>query len=132
MALSKLTVRRLTKLADYMHSLPKEAENHFDMSHFFAHTGDHPIPIEPKKRHYFDCGSSACALGWAATMPYFRKLGLQIHDGRLLVNGRFSWEWPDIFGLDSTDMGFLFSGFTHIRTPKQWAKRCRKFLRDNA
>lgn len=141
--LSKLAVRRLTKLADYMEKLPKAAEKHFSMQAWFRHDGEHPFLKDgesPQKKHYFDCGTSACALGWAATMPYFRKAGLKIFYGD--AGGDISFRGCSVFCDDTATSGLfeldehqsrmLFGPSGNIRTPKQWAKLCRRFVRDNA
>ena len=141
MSLSKLTVRRLTKLADYLDSLPPKASNHFRMLHWFRHSGkdDHPFNANGiTKRDLNFCGTSACAIGWAGTLPYFRRAGLKVEpSGRTTVNGNSgilaSWEVLDpFFGLTRHQSAHLFGPYTRIKTPKQWAARCRKFLRDNA
>src|SRR5688572_29906761 len=88
MALSKLAVRRLTKLADYMEKLPKSAAKHFDMGAWFSHRGDHDHAIgrwvERDTLNY--CGTTACALGWAATVPAFRRAGLVVEAMQLASN----------------------------------------------
>jgi hypothetical protein len=130
--LSKLAVRRLTKLADYMAKLPPQARKHFRMSSWFDHSGadKHPIGrfITAKDLSY--CGTTACALGWAATVPSFRKAGLKVE-----VAHTFSAHNESIarrfFGLDRNQVGEIFGALSK-RTPKEWAKHCRKFLRDNS
>jgi len=143
--LSKLAVRRLTKLADYMDSLPPSARDHFDMGAWFTHSGNHPLSVKtPAKEHFLDCGSTACALGWASTMPYFRRLGLGLvyeesddegyeGAGELFFDGhRVQWDGMDWLGLTQVQAEHLFAHNVPVNTPKQWAKLCRKFLRDNA
>jgi hypothetical protein len=64
--------RRLLKLADYLDTVPDER--------FYYGTWVSGL----SGRYDFDmyvrltCGSTACALGHAATMPEFRKLGLKL------------------------------------------------------
>jgi hypothetical protein len=62
---------RLIRLAKFLDTLPPER---FDYGRF---VGD---GWEGKQD--LSCGTTACALGWAATMPEFRALGL-----RLVANG---------------------------------------------
>ena len=50
MALSKLAVRRLTKLCEFMEGLPRKANGHFEMDSFFDHRGDHELASRPLKR----------------------------------------------------------------------------------
>ena len=130
MSLSKLAVRRLTTLADYMQALPKSANKHFDMGDWFSHYGEHEHGFQsgtPITRHDLTlCGTVACAIGWAATIPAFKRAGLIVdQQGGLLL-------WPgDFFDLNALEADHLFFAFI-IKTPKEWARRCRKFLRDNA
>jgi hypothetical protein len=114
--LSKLAVRRLTKLADYMADLPPEANKHFHMA------GAGPLVLHGK-RDLLKCGSSACAMGWAATIPSFRRAGW--------TSG---WENEQaFFDINNPSAHYLFyCSASSANTPKQWAERCRKFLRDNA
>lgn len=61
--MTKLHAKRLLKLADRLESVPRKQ---FDMATYFTETyGPEP-----------DCGTAACALGWACTMPEFKRLGL--------------------------------------------------------
>ena len=135
--LSKKAVRRLTKLADYMDSLPPEARKHFHMSDWFKHDGLHPLRGKIlTRRHMNDCGTTACALGWAATMPAFQKLGLTYN----LVG--IPWQGfhepigraMKIFDIDDSVANDLFSAdlSIFIHTPKQWARYCRQVIRKNA
>lgn len=138
--LSKLAVRRLTKLADYMDGLPRSANKHFNMRAWFIHEGldDHGLlPTQSiTKRELNLCGTTACALGWAAMCPTFKRLGLGLRaDDSVLLKGRnrsFEVISKKVFDLPYYD-GFedLFI-YLDVNTPKQWAKHCRKFLRANA
>ncbi|SRR5260221_4144024 len=110
--LSKLAVRRLTKLADYMDGLPKEANEHFDMG------SAGPLKLSGKG-DLLKCGTTACAMGWAATITSFRRAGWDSGWGR---EERF-------FDVSSEGARYLF--YSVVRTPKQWAKRCRRFLSKN-
>lgn len=112
--LSALAVRRLTKLADYMHGLPKSAEKHFDMC-VVGPTG------RVTKKMLLSCNTSACAMGWAATIPSFRKAGWT--DGWIMSEERF-------FDIDYTSARHLFYT-ADLKTPKEWAAHCRKFIKEN-
>ena len=113
MALSRLAIRRLTKLANYMARLPKRAEKHFDI----REAG----PEENvTKAQLLKCGSSACAMGWAATIPSFKKAGW--------TSGWLHEE--EFFAINGTQARELFYDMS-IETPKQWASHCRKFIKDN-
>lgn len=145
MALSKLAVRRLTKLADFMDALPKMATEHFNMGAFINHHGDHDIPSGPVTREtLLDCGTTACAFGWAATCPPFVKAGLQMRPFKerlgyaqfRIGNGRWTAdEGPIIrrfFDVSQVHAYALFGAQMQITSPKQWARMCRQFIRDNA
>lgn len=127
--LSKLAVRRLTKLADYMDGLPKSANEHFDMGAlWFEHEGahKHKLPQILDRSALRHCGTTACAAGWAAVMPEFKKQGFGLtRDGRFLIERR------EFFDIDVYQDDALFF-YAPANTPKQWAKHCRKFLRENA
>jgi hypothetical protein len=103
MALSKLAVKRLTTLATFMEKLPASANKHFKMRQWFLHTGDHEhdIGFEVERKDMNHCGTVACALGWAATVPSFRKAGLKLHQtgGSGYVVAKRA---PDPFGWGST------------------------------
>ena len=139
--MNKLTVRRLTKLAGYLDSLPPVASKHFRMLHWFKHKGKDDHPFSPSgicKKDLSYCGTSACAAGWAATIPQFKRAGLKVDaTGDLTLNGtRGIWSSMELveqfFGLTTRQTSHLFGPYTKIKTPKEWAKRCRKFLREHA
>ena len=130
--ISKLTYRRMMKLVEYMESLPKSANRHFDMQMYFIHRGDHEHDIsdKPTVEDLHTCGTTACAAGWACTMPYFRRLGLR-RAGDYVVNE------DDIFNLVDRDgqvayelWSWFFGSENEDKTPKQWAKRVRKLLQE--
>jgi|SRR5712675_2362070 len=108
MNLTAEQVKNLNILADFMDGL---SDPRFTMSRF-TH----------------ECGSPACALGWACTIPSFKAQGLNIKSvergGSMAVDPAH-----EFFGGYSP----LFSGAnaTHIHTPQQWAAHCRSFLKSN-
>ena len=135
--ISKLGFKRLYKLCDFAESLPKEANKHFGMSDYFRHLGahSHEIPEKPKAEHLLSCGTTACMLGWAMTVPAFRRAGLSIYiwhepsgATRFQVDGS-----EEVFGLgyeyDSHRWGQLFGSENKDKTPKAWAKRVRRLLK---
>lgn len=71
--------RNILKLVEAMRKLPPEANQHFDMRCYINHPDiehKHPVPRSPVSL-LNQCGTTACALGWAYTMPEFRKAGLR-------------------------------------------------------
>lgn len=141
MALSKLAVRRLTKLADFMEKRPKSAQKHFRMGTWFTHNGrdDHGLragqEVSSKELSY--CGTSACALGWACQIPSFRRDGLKlVHDEVIgtvhFRRARNFMAAEKFFDIDWSDAQRLFNLSDGDRTMRAWAKRCREFIRANA
>lgn len=130
--------RRLETLIRFMEKLPRSANKHFDMGTFFSHDG---IDVHPDAggtlsfKGMLDCGTSACALGWATVCPSLRKQGLSMEISSLgrcgfCINGRTAgsafkaaerffelgeFEAHDFFGTDAA-------------TPKTWARMARKRL----
>ena len=143
-ALSKLAVRRLTKLCEFMEKLPPEATEHFNMGAFLKHEGDHEIKRGPVTREVLlDCGTTACAMGWAAVCPSFVRAGLQMRPEPTRLTGFAQFRigkgrWTGAEGrIISTFFNMddhwytLFGPRTHLKTPKQWARMCRRFIRKN-
>ena len=104
---TKIRQSRLTRLADYLENLPPNRK--FDMRTWGTHpTGTHTPPEE----NY--CGTAACALGHAAMIPKFQKLGLQIAWHQPWGEGSgFPWS-AEITYKDEYDSyaGALFFGLT--------------------
>lgn len=57
--------RRLLKLADFLDTLPKQRFNY-----------EHWVGRDWQGAANLSCGTTACALGWATTIPSLRKAGL--------------------------------------------------------
>lgn len=128
-------LRRLGKLASFLETLPRERFNY-----------NHWVGDDWKGKENLSCGTTACALGWAATMKPFRKLGLR------LVMPENDWSPPfvalkdenfpdtpgdwgtsqdaitEVFGTESHDL-FFPSDDELKATPKQVAKKIRRFIR---
>lgn len=124
MAISKIAKRRLTKLIEFMEKLPASANKHFNMNTYISHSGghDHALPEKPTAKDLHTCGTTACALGWACTLPYFQRLGMT----------RRNSSESQVFDLDGAYTYELFGGFNQDKTPKQWAKRARKWLQEQS
>lgn len=118
--------KRLLKLADYLDDF-KEVKakigiDRFDMSLF--------------KVTYPSCKTSACALGTAGSIPWFRKRGLkallEYHDNgaksySVKVDGDGSRQaHATFFGICLTDVYELF--YSGPSTAKQKAKQIRAFV----
>lgn len=133
--LSKLATRRLTVLRDFMKSLPRSASEHFEMGTWFKHGGEghghHGLDADRciTAKTLEGCGTSACAAGWGATIPSFRRAGFKWN-----VDEGFTIEPEDFFDISRYDDEHadviacdLFYGGQ--RTPKEWAKECTNVLR---
>lgn len=143
MSLSKLARIRITRLVKIMEKVPQE---HFNMRSWFSHIGDHPLKLAKGERvtktTLKDCGTTACAAGWAATDRYFQKLGLSLHNARGLcvgvidgqpIDGRDYRLWDllgKVFDLDKYRADYLFAGGTRVATPREWIERAQ-YLLDN-
>lgn len=136
--LSKLSKTRLEKLIKYMESRPKSAAKHFSMKSWFNHDSDHDIKVGTviTAKHLHACGTSACAMGYAATMPYFRKLGLSVKQGAwgayLHFNGnedRTFDQVQQLFDITFDQACDLFGADKADRSPQSWAKRARRLVK---
>jgi hypothetical protein len=123
--------RRLLKLADFIwskqHKVPRQR------FYYGSWVGE-----DWKGSPTLDCGTTACALGWAATMPTFRRLGLRLTpfviDDEITVNETLESRGAEVFGLSLNEFDALFvpgGEYNPLRaraTPKQVADRIRAFV----
>lgn len=133
--LTKKAKTRLLKLVEFMEALPKSANAHFDMATFVNHYGEHhhKFPEKMRMKDLHTCGTTACALGWAATMPYFKRLGLYLNYSEEVQGDEIA-----VFDMDNCEIGVnggymwgpLFGSHNKDKTPKQWAKRVRRLIRE--
>lgn len=107
--------RRLLKLADFLFDLPKQR---FD---FYKWVGP-----EWKGKPDLSCGTTACALGWATTIPSLRKAGLRLKEtnspglipgtnggvvclkGYTVSSDSAEYAAHVVFGLSTEEFEFLF------------------------
>lgn len=96
--------RRLLVLAEFLDKLPPER---FEYSHWIADDGSATKT---------SCGTSGCALGWAASMPEFQALGLEIVPSGPLSGIKYKgsswWENYAIVRIFGTGLDDLF--FPHL------------------
>jgi hypothetical protein len=140
--------KRLLVLADFLEKLPRKR---FDYKSWVGQDwGGAPD---------LSCGTTACALGWAAVMPEFRRLGLRLVEGEWAGAGPYRWVVRDhhvvnkktgsegaaageeIFSLNWEEAVFVFNPNNWYddekspdtdATPKQVAKHIRKFVAGRA
>jgi hypothetical protein len=74
---SKVTVRRLRKLAAFLRELPRRK---FDFGTWARDPGN-PDPEHRIKLDPHDCKTVACAAGWATCIPEFKRAGLRLRNG---------------------------------------------------
>jgi hypothetical protein len=155
---------RLLKLADYLEQLPrgainmetwlkdKKADNNsttVDRLNGLATQNDNfhielkAAPIEQVR----ECGYAACAVGWACTIPAFRKAGLKMQSIQAVydttVNFKMTPRYKNaegfeaaakFFGIDEDVAEYLFEsdafGWSGKPRPESVARRIRKVVQD--
>jgi hypothetical protein len=128
--------RRLLKLAKFLRTVKPER---FDMGTWVGGDWDGKPDLS--------CGTRACAMGWATTIPEFRALGLRL--GRRgtsaeglpvfpVLKGERGSTWATcaekIFGLNQGEASYLFiPGWGDTpNTPKAEARRIEHFANRKA
>lgn len=137
MKMKKHHKARWLKLADLLDTVDPE---HFDMEELAKGNFD-----RPKKE--WSCGTAACALGYATTIPSFRKAGLRLRVTSF-SNRRAYWLeigddddddearsiarefFGDYYDGSNVDTEWLFHPHDDHQTPKQVATNIRKFVAD--
>lgn len=138
--------KRLLKLADFLETVPRRA---FNIDSWQSGTPDKPEGDRPG-----ECGFAGCAVGWAVHQKMFRGLHFGDTNKRVPESSVFPGDAQNsydiyfsekgaaqkegydaaahVFGLDGYDTRFLFSPneYSDNPTPKQVAKRIRKFVAD--
>src|SRR6266850_3102712 len=94
--------KRLLKLAAFLRTVPRKR---FDYTEF--------VGWDWKGAQDLSCGTKGCALGWAATMPEFRRLGLHLAKGTgfpTLAQRDDPWLAAErLFGIERYEAYELFS-----------------------
>ena len=139
-----MNTRRLLALANKLDTVPRKQ---FNICKWVGH--------DWKGKPDLSCGTVACAMGWATTMPLFRKLGLRLDlapDPAVWADvviktksgvyvARDGYESArTLFDIDDDTATSLFSGSEYRRdertgevdtqevTPKRVAKKIRKVV----
>lgn len=130
-----LHTKRLLRLADILTKVPKDK---FDMETWGIHKGKH----KPQEHNY--CGTSACALGWAAMDKKFQADGLKMRWSIIDLSDEFNdrehWRaevtyrrcdgdlaGAKFFGLSYTEAATLFLDTEQTRA--QVITRLRKYAK---
>lgn len=109
--MTRTHAKRLLHLADVLDDLPRKD---FDICNF----------MRPSKKSL--CGSAGCALGWATTIPEFRRAGLKLVDylpvfiptspaeaARCDQRCQETWKEPAPPAFQGYAAGTFFFGLTH-------------------
>lgn len=136
--LGKIGKSRLKKLIAFMESLPKSADEHFNMSYWVQHKGNRIIATEnphgladgSTKGKLLGCGTVACAAGWATAIPSFKKAGFVFKPS---FGGTLKPAIPPGVFFEVGELGDMQLFGAHLQdritTPKQWAKHAKQWLR---
>lgn len=164
MAFPRMNKSRLLVLANFLSELKETKTEHFNMGGWGVkelaevEQKDQKINLNAchgvfKVEKEFECHTTACALGWAAQMPYFNKKGLTVGWGRGAFKDGVPVE-PDteysarislkghgeigeiniaeqFFGLTYDEAMFVFGDQGPHETPKQAAKVIRALVAGN-
>lgn len=121
--------RRLLSLAKLLET--KVPPKKFKMTHW----------TEGKKTDPRECGTAGCAIGWATTLPHFKKAGLRVvrsneidigvYSSRLVFGRQENWGVPPVFfDISHKESRHLFAPdyYNGNPTPKTVAKRIRALV----
>lgn len=141
-----MNIKRFSKLIDYMDHLPIESRKHFDMQWWVGHNGkpdvwEHvPSGDAVSKGTLIKCGMAACALGWAATCPDFRKAGLKLvkskhPEGMDYLQPEYKGmrnltAAAAFFKITEIQADDLFGPFLGLKSPQAWVKHARKKMEE--
>lgn len=125
MSLSHKAVERLTMLSNFLDDLQLHWPDKFDMKDWHV---DRTL-----------CGTRACAVGWGATMPEFRAMGLHLADGfnnskrpafGVLLGQQAVCQFFDVTIAQAITL-FSVDHAEIMETPQQWAAHYRLFIRQH-
>ena len=106
-------IQRLLFLAEFLKTVPEEK---FDLEVWRFSKVSHEATDELLNTN---CGTAACAVGWACAIPEFQNLGLQYLDSRpQLFDGEDCWEdWDAVEEFFELDRGNALYLFYHTAYP---------------
>lgn len=121
--------KRLLKLAAVLKTVPSK---HFDMMACWVAGED----IESAQSFGAKglgtpktCGTTACAMGWACTVPEFKRAGLKMQGFEPHFKNACGFTAAEkFFDISENDAAFLFGAENEGITPKQEAARIIKFV----
>ena len=128
-----METERLLKLADFIEEVVPE--NRFDMHHFLGTNDDFPEEDIHPDQLEAECGTSACAAGWATLL--FKKEGLKLAQepyGQMWNPAFEEYEGYDalsiFFNIDITDASCIFG--SNPRTTKEEADLIRRYVAEGS
>ena len=140
-----MNTKRLLKLAEFLRTVPVKR---FDYTKW--------VGKDWKGSQNLSCGTTACALGWAVTIPSFRKAGLRFKNssfenlfGETIMQADIVLRSPKtkrlltseslrtaemFFGLTDDQAVWLFTpqGGESFATPKYVAQKIERFVKGEA
>ena len=128
--------KRLRTLAKFLLTVP---EGNFKLDTWRNADGDSNVTDEKLNSH--PCGTTACAVGWACSIPEFKKLGLSMSytSDRAWTScpvfaGKENWKAVNkFFGLAREESEYLFQADSYyweigIPLPSDVATRIKNFV----
>lgn len=124
-----MNVERLTKLAELMDRIKPTSKKKFDLQYWKKKT---------------DCGTSACAVGWACSDPWFKEQGLKLKtDVWSRKETETAWDvyyddWRHFaavarfFDIREYEAEHLFMPGVEYSKPADVASRVREFIKKKA
>jgi hypothetical protein len=131
--------KRLLTLAKFLRTVPKKR---FNMGYWAA--GKFCGKVNEAKHN--QCGTAACAMGWACTIPAFRRAGLKLKESLYdddfampVYKGKTEFDAAiKFFGLQEYGVvprtggrfvaSFLFGGH-NVNSPSRAAKRIERYIK---
>jgi len=116
-------MQRLRRLIEFMRGLPPEAAEHFDMRAYYRSPSGGDEGLDAR-------GTTACALGWATTVPEFHACGLALRGhSPVMFEGYTDFEAArKFFGIDGITADRLFGPDMPATTPAEWADYAELWL----
>ena len=127
-----MNIERLTKLAELLYWVAAEHKP-FDLTVWINDQDPYSETFDPQRKAG-ECGTAACAVGYAACDPWFNAQGLSLVDGEPAIRDvEEGWDSVEIFfDLGEGDARHLFCSSRYCAGPEtgpsQVATRIREFI----
>jgi hypothetical protein len=124
-----MNTERLKVLADFLLTVPSEQ---FNLREWRSRENDDDGSSIDDEELLEDCKTTACAVGWACTIPAFKEAGLAFGGHHVWFEGECSWgAVQEFFGLYKIEATYLFSHASYVgtrRTPEDVADRIYEMI----